>query len=501
MKRSFVPAFLNNFDKKLLLNKPNTWSTRVHFVCYFSLLFMLVVGILSFIAFSDARQNSNSFVWTSLTALLCFIGLIIWLIYLLRFNVFKRYGKQSRTAGIKTFLLFFVSISFIVLPAFVPTLVESFKANKSYSSNELARDINTMNKNIIQLKYDILPQIFSEDTVVRIEKREDARLENRAPAVDYDVTVHVVDSVVGTPKSFDAKTYLIAADFNKKLSAADSVKRLSDSVFIEYNIPVYAFVFNEDIRLHATEKILSNFELYNAYVKRKMEFNKEEVNKELNILIAKYDIYKNRNDYYMDENRNNYYENIISNQYHLSYVSNGLYNISEKKYRWDLSNFGIYFRVFFYCVFVLTLLLFIFRHSTIRTFFLTLLTGVVVFILSAIVVAFGRWEEYMIFGLILLYYSVFAILTFQIFTAKKRRLNQGIGLNMVTAFTAFLPLIILAMLDRYDSFQQRYELISVYKDFSGYYKYAEIGGILLFMLLLQPVIKKAYRKWYALPEN
>ena len=501
MKRSFVPAFLNNFDRKLLLNKPNTWSTRVHFVLYFSLLFILLVAGLSFFAFFDTKQYSDSAVWTSLTALLCFIGLIIWLIYLLRFNVFKRYGKQSSTAGIKTFSLFFVGMSFIVLPAFVPTLVESFRANQSYNSNEMVKDMNTMNKSIIQLNHGILPKSFIADTVVRIQKREDAIMEKGALAFDADVTTVYADTVASPQSYIDRKTYLDPVDFNKKLSAADSLKKLSDSVFIEYNTPVYTFIFNEDIRLHSTEKMPTSFALYNTYVKQIPAFNKVDVSKELRILIAKYGVYNDHYDYYVDANNDSYYETKIRNLYDLQNVSNGLYNISEKKYRWDIVNFGIYFRVFFYCAFVLTLLLFIFRHSTIRTFFLTLLTSVVIFILSAIVVAFGRWEEYQMLGLILLYYVIFGVLTFLIFQAKKRQANQGIGLNIVTMFTAFLPLIVLAMMDSYNSYQERYELISNYKDYSEYYKYAEVGGVLLFLILLQPVIKKAYRKWYALPEN
>lgn len=502
MKRPFVPAFLNSFDRKLLLNKPSTWSARIHFVIYFSLLFILLVAALSFMAFTDARIYSDAAVWTSLTALLCFIGLIIWLVYLLRFNVFKRFGKQSTTAGLKTFLLFFLGMSFIVLPAFVPTLVESFRANRSFGSTEIVKDINTINKNILQLNYSILPKNFKADTVVQVANLDDVRYKNNAPAVDKGMTMAIEEiTVVEAVKPMDYKIYLTPDDYAIKLKLADSSKIITDSMFVLYSSPVFAFIYNEDINRHASEKILSNIELYRNYVKNAPVIDINKINNELGVLLSKYKTAYNYSDYYVEENNNNYYETKIRDKYKLGNVNSSLYNISEKKYRWEMENFGTYFRVFFYCTFILSLLLFVFRHSTTRTFFLTLLTGVVLFILSAIIIAFGNWREHHVFTLMLIYFSIFAVLSFFIFSSKKRQIKQGIGLNMITVFMAFIPLMILALIDTQNSYYQRFEAMVNYKDYSAYYKYAEIGGVVLFLILLQPIIKKAYRKWYALPEN
>ena len=253
MKRSFIPDFLNNFDRKLLLNKPNTWSARIHFVLYFSLLFMLIVAALSYFAFSNVNEYSDSAVWTSLTALLCFIGLIIWLIYLLRFNVFKRFGKQSSTAGIKTFLLFFIGMSFIVVPAFVPTLVESFRANRTYSSNELVKDINSINKNILLLNYEIISKDFNVDTVVKISRQENVKHYNEAPVVQTEMDANN-PAVVTAVKNYDRKIYLTAKDYEQKFKSADSSIIVSDSMFVQFTAPVYAFVYNENIKKVSTPK-------------------------------------------------------------------------------------------------------------------------------------------------------------------------------------------------------------------------------------------------------
>lgn len=498
MNRPLIPKFLNKLDRKLLLNKPDTWSTRVHFVVYYSILFILLVAALSFLNFNDARAYSAPETWTSLTALLCFIGLIIWLIYLLRFNVFKRFGKPGTLAGLKTFLLFFVGMFFIVLPSYIPTLVESFMANRQYSSPELVQDINTINKNILQLNQSVIPKKFRVDTVVMVADNDPLlRYNGDAPVVQ--TLPDVVDSAVAEPTYNDRKNYVNKKEFENRKLQADSLQLLSNTMFLQFTCPVYSFLNVYQLPAHSTEKVLKNMELYHLYVKQKPTEDAKFLQRQLNNLLNKYRVVHSY-DYYQSANDDNI-ELKLKAKYQLYSIENGLNNIVDKKYRWDAENFPVYFRVIFYVSFILTLLLFIFRHSTTKTFFLTILTGVVLFILSAIIIAFGNWEGREVLLLMLIYYAAFLVLCLLIKSAIKRLTSHGIALNMITAFTAFVPLLVLAFLDNWQTYDYTLRDRETYFDYDPYYKYAEIAGILIFVILIQPVFKKAYRKWYALPEH
>src|ERR1700712_252087 len=144
-KRPLAPGFINRLDEYLLKNKPDTWSARTHLVVYYGLLFIVVLTILCFIVPDDPRKSSNVYVWGFLTGVLSFIGFIVWLIYLLRFNVFKRFGIVSAGDKLKTFILYFVSVGIMVGAVYVPTFVEKVRATAAYPDKEIVQDINNMN--------------------------------------------------------------------------------------------------------------------------------------------------------------------------------------------------------------------------------------------------------------------------------------------------------------------------------------------------------------------
>ncbi|MBK8087281.1 MAG: hypothetical protein IPK31_04630 [Chitinophagaceae bacterium] len=121
-KRPLAPTFLNKLDDYLLLNKPVTWTARTHLAAYYSLLFVLVLTLLCFIVPDDVRSDSSVFIWTTLTGILSVLGFIVWCIYLLRFNVFKRFGAAHPFDGLKPFLLYFIAIGLMVLPGYIPLL-------------------------------------------------------------------------------------------------------------------------------------------------------------------------------------------------------------------------------------------------------------------------------------------------------------------------------------------------------------------------------------------
>ena len=55
----FIPGFIKNADKKLLLTNPHSWSYRTHMVVWFSVLFMVVLALLGAGMFYDARISTR----------------------------------------------------------------------------------------------------------------------------------------------------------------------------------------------------------------------------------------------------------------------------------------------------------------------------------------------------------------------------------------------------------------------------------------------------------
>ncbi|MEJ7627507.1 MAG: hypothetical protein WKF35_11630 [Ferruginibacter sp.] len=488
--RPLVPGFIQKLDEKLLRNKPVTWSARTHLVIYFASIFIFLLALLCFFSFTEAKSFSNIETWAGFTALISFIGFIIWLIFLLRFNVFKRFGRWFEWDGLKTFGLYFINISLMVGATFVPAAIESFNANKQFSNEEIVKDINELNVNAVKLEYNQLPLEWKADTFL---------LRDKMPS--YEVPVDNPESVTIARSGNSRYYYMDTVIMRDKLAGADSVIRLSDSLYVFYKCPEYTFTTSYNADAYTPLKQLTSKDIYYREIRNFKPVDRQPLIDRMNQLKEKYAVKR----YYESESytdmQDKTYDFKIRSKYSLISINNGIENIVRKKYRWKEST-GWQFRFFFYTTLFFTLLVFIFRHTTARTFFLSLLSVVILMILTALFGVIFNYRETGLFSLMLFYYIVLAIITLTIKWAKKRNVIQGIALNIVLFFTPFLPLFLTAM---YFEFRRVNSYAdpdySTYQDTYPWYLGAEIGGFILFLILLQPVFRRLYRKWYALPED
>lgn len=198
------------------------------------------------------------------------------------------------------------------------------------------------------------------------------------------------------------------------------------------------------------------------------------------------------------------YYNVIKKRYNLYAANYGIGNLIDKKYRWYTDN-SSRFRIWFYISFALTLLIFIFRHSTVKAFFLSILTCIVLTVLSALLLAFIRGSEgQTVLSLCIGYYILFFTATLIGASGKTRSTITGIVLNISTFFTFIIPFMGMALY--YEGQDKLYRHLPDYPP--GYHEtketallIAEIGGVLLFLVLLQPLFKKFYRNWFSKPEE
>ncbi len=514
-KRPLVPAFLNKFDRYLLLHQPETWSARTHLVVYYGLLFLAVLTGLCFIVPNDARSDTPVAYWIGFLVIVDIIAIVGWLIFLFRFNVFKRYGNITPIGRLRTFILYFISIGTIVLFAYLPPAVESIRANIAYGNDEIVNDINSINTRICQIEYDSLQHKWSEDTVLVVDKKSNA-------TIAYE---KVQEAGINNPDTLMAEVHppyhvIDTAELAQRLTSVDSVVKVNDTMYVLNECPDYNFlkVYRSDFTYiltannHPKQGILTSQELFNNVIRNYKRPDFIKLKQEMAILIKKYDYRFSYNNSYRYEEGSDMDPEIsfsgrLERRYHLSQTRHSLENIIERKYRWNARNFGWQFRLFLYISFILTLLIFIFRHSTVKTFFLSLLTAVILTILSSITLVFSNGHENSGgFAWIIFYSVLFAALSFTVFGSTKRNLLSGISINLFVLMVTFIPLTTvcyyysLIRREYYDDIVGRLNPIDQEVMYRNIF-YAEIAGFTLLLILLPTLIHKLYRRWYSLPQE
>ena len=497
-KRPFAPRFIASLDEQLLKKSPVTWSSRIHLVLYYGVAVILILFILCFIVPDDPRSDFTIHHWVILTSIVSLLAFICWMIYLLRFNVFKRFGRWNNMDTIKSFLLYFFNILIIISWPYIPTIVQSIRANAAYTSEELANDINAMNIRLCQLEQDSISTRFSRDTF---------ELKNSVKGTELQYRERTREDENYLP---DPYFYIDSATLHSKLQIADSINKINDSLYVIYSCPNYNFIYESYVEDHSEVGILKSIDLYKLILQNKQIHNTDTIKKDLADLFIKYSpghsprsLSRNiMRPFY--SNNDSHFER-ISAKYDLYFINSSISNIADKKYRWDIYAIKNAFRIAYYIAFCLALVILIYRHTTRKTFFLSLLTAVILSILTGIFIAmshsgsdFPTW--------VILYFVIFCTLTFIITGAKNRNAITGIGLNLMVFLTPFMPLVITSMYysilrRKYDYYADWEKHLHLFKNESFHYFLSEIAGFIIVVLLLSTFYRKIYKKWFALPEQ
>jgi hypothetical protein len=454
---------------------------------------MFVLAGICFIVPDDPRSRSEEALWITLVSLLSFIGFIAWMIYLLRFNVFKRFGNLDPFNGLKTFLLYFVSIALMIVCTLVQPAVQSIRANMAYTGEELVKDINSINSKVLLLEHDSIPLKWQADTflVVNTLKGLDITIED-----EYYVT-----SISAGNKIY--RKVMDTAEFNRRAPEQDSVHQINDSIYIFLECPEYMFVSDYHLPGYYPNLYLDSRKLYYQYVLNYQMPDKRKTIEELRAVLKKYnprlpDRFERDEDDEVWE-----YSNKIRSKYDLYVVDSSIGNITSRKYWWDGYTVPVVSRVIYYITLGLTLLVIIFRRTTVRTFFLTLLAAILITIITSLILAFSGADGISVLVLLLMYYIAFCLLSFIMLGSRVRNVFNGIAMNLFVYTTPMVPLMIVALYYEILRYQYRNkpEPPHLFSQETTHLFYAEIGGLVLVLLLMTFVFKRLYRAWYALPEQ
>jgi hypothetical protein len=497
IKRPLMPGFLKRAEQKLLQNKPGIWSTRAHLVVYYGVLFLFALTVLCFIEPNDPRSYSSTGPWIGFVSLIGGIGIIVWMIYLLRFNVFKKYGILHPLHGLVTFLLYFISTGIIISFSYVHPIVETVRANMAYSTKEVVDDINDINTKIYQLEYNQLQDKWDYDTIELVKK------DTAVPVRDYDTNETQVDTVAAATVNLYNHYRYDSTEFYDKINAADSLIKLKDSLYLVYETPQFAFLnpyfYNDEVKA----QMLSDFELFRkVYGHQPAPVQRNIIKQELSVLLQKYE-YPKYASYPAVEIEAETPREIIHKVYRIGHVDSSISYIFKRKYRWSDRDLQVYIRIFYYLALGISLLIFIFRHTTIRTFFLSILAGVLITIFTALIASLTRPGGVYILGWLIAYAFLFFFLSLTVWRAKKRSAITGIAINLFVFVVVALPLAMMGWYYEYLESQFYFETQRYIEpfDMAKYAVYAEVGGSVLLLVLLSTYISKVYRQWYSLPEN
>jgi hypothetical protein len=500
MKRPLMPGFLKKAEQKLLLNRPGIWSARTHLVLYYGVLFMLVLAGICFLDPLDVREQSQTPYWIGYVTIISVIALTVWLIYLLRFNVFKKYGIIHPLHMLVSFILYFIAAAVLVLFTYVQPAVESFKANRAIGDEEIVKDVNNMNLKLCQFEYNMLQLKWEYDTVVLV--KDSASIDRPMTYEEYEVAT---DSVALRTVSRYRYQKMHISDFQDKRSGNDSLIKLNDTMYVMYSTPTFKVFDAYRADEFSEEKMLTSFQIYDRVLRRPdPSVDKSALVKELTALLRKYDNPEFTDPYGHDlviEKEDTWFE-IIRKKYRTYTINQNISNITEKKFRWRERHLPPFIRALYYFAIGITLLVFIFRHSTTRTFFLSLLSGILLTIFTALFLSFSSHNESGYFMVMIVYTILFLIGALTVWLNKKRNVVTGIFMNLFVSLIPFFPLICIAWYYRWK--QEQYYAKEEYYFWENeglYFLYAEIAGPVLFVILLTTLINKLYRRWYSLPQE
>lgn len=503
-KRPFAPTILQKLDNYLLQNKPEIWSARTHLVMYYGFLLMALLTGICFIIPDDARSRSNIGCWAIFIVVICIIALIGWLIFLLRFNVFKRFGNITAIGRLTTFLLYFIAIGTIVALAFVQPTVECIRANKAYSDQEIITDVNTINLNIAKIEFDSIHKNWRFDTVTIVAQKNYQSYTNKHDNVEVDDATAATDtSIIHTPITHQPFEELTAEEFKTKEERGDSIIKINDSMYQAFKTPDLQVFKVYQAGKKVQNKFLNSLTIFNIATKEHAVANKKLLKQQIVTLTKKYN-YGDRTVTYSDNYNSNYlsFADRYYRAYELERANNSINNIADRKAIWDKENIPLLFRLFFYFTFTITLLVFLFRHTTTKVFFLSLLTGFVILVFNSLLSAFIRYKEASSLLWLLIFFFVFATIASFVVKNKKRNVITGISINLFVLMVAYIPTLALtyyqSILFSGNYYNNNNEL---YMQIRSYYVYAEVLGVVMLLILMPTYIHFLYRKWYALPQE
>lgn len=497
MNRPLVPGWLKKIDRKLMSDYPLLWTLRVHFVIWYVILAGLISAIYFCIKPDDPRQDSTLYFPVAVMVIIALISTVIWLIFLLRFNVFKRFGHYRAKHGVISLFAYFISgLSIFSLP-FLPALVEDVRSTIEFNPRRTVDEVNLMNNQLAHMTYDSLQRDWFRDTVFV----NDALAERGRNFGDgkFEEFEYYLDSS-------DVKKVVNRVYCGKRILRGDSFLLLDSNRFVFLEVPDYNFIeINYRLIQSANIQASDPRNLYFQVHREHRDVNLKEASDNYFRLLDKYRDIGYGDDLIMADSFDEYsghygsYENqYYMAKYRVNAIESGLNNIAERQGLFSTNNIPFILRLWLYPSLFFALLVWIFRHSTTRTFFLSLLVGFILSILLGIFSALLNLSLTEILFFQLMLWGGFLSIAF-LSVNGIRNIIRGIALNLSLLTVFFIPIVINSIYwESRPDWPYEYEIYS--QAFQDSVNRSEWFGALLLAGFLYFIAFPLYRSWFADPE-
>jgi ABC-type glycerol-3-phosphate transport system permease component len=571
-------------------NKPDVWTTRLHLVIFYSIIATATVTGL-YAAFKRSYlQETFADSWLPYILLLCSLGVVLYLIYLLRFNVFKRFGNLNMPAhAARQFVYLALAGIFLLLPTLAPNFVDSIVAHRQVNKTQLVADVNKLNL-YYQMADDGLAQTWRTTYVQVIEDSNDERLriyidtaayqaylksenvQGEAP-VDFDRTplekhayaestsYYVVDKAErdtplskyvvswrpvasrsgvsasdvadGTKTSGDyIDMYVHRSLIDSMMQEQDSVAKISPTKYVFCTAPdlrkMHSVGYHDDEQFFKalpgspTDTVHNDLTLWHTMLVQDSNVTEIQYRQKFTQLASKYmlqDDFADTLDYQSANSPGQSATQSAIEPFARSAdqrMGNILDNLGATKWH-NLQPFVLGILVFST---LFSVLLIVFRHSTIKVFWLSVLVAVLLTILTVLISTAGgyRSSEDRMSAFYIFYLLVSLAMCFGISVAKVRSTVLGIGLNLCVILFTALPLFVLYRVAEYvkdhcnmatsPSYSQQAPNIIAISDCERKQMIVDVCFqcspyfTFLFMLIMMVLVFiPTFKKWYSQPEN
>ncbi|MCU0434937.1 MAG: hypothetical protein MUC87_15885 [Bacteroidia bacterium] len=527
-RRPLAPAFISRIDKWLLLNYPTLWATRIHLFLWYAIIGYAVIYATLLILPDDPHKRSNVVMRQAIVTLLATLGLILWTIYLLRFNTFKRFGQPHALVPGLQLLLFWCMLFIAGFTFVIPPFVEKQKTDAKYTDNDITYAVNQINYCINVLEHEYNPVELSGDTILFTATYEEANSLNRqndnyrlAPDIDADSISDSTGSISLSARYRPDVRWEPADMKDEWLNSGDTILLLGDSGLVHYIWKNIIYINVKSSGDYSSVRPLTAYQLYHLIYRQKTVSNAEAL-KTLDSLILKFTGHSltmeyelklkqreqsNRGwDYDVNEASNfitNY--NVFDFTYHLNEIENAIRYIEMRKYRFERNDYLMWIAVATgYITLALSLLLVAFRHSTLKTFAAALLSGVVISVVTGVALAIVNARPPAIMLTIVIWVMFFHAASLFLYRMRKRSLWTGIALQLAVYSVFCIPICLVtyyyeSLHQIYNRYDERYSELYVNEDFQRFL--AQWAGLGLLLVMMFLVYGRMFRKWYSQPEE
>lgn len=505
--RPFVPGFLKKLDRKLLMRYPETWSSRFHLVWWYAGLTNLVIASFYLLTNWDLLSQPNQAVWAFILSIFSLIGIVMWLRYLLRFNVFKRFGIISPGQTLLTFLLYLSNCSVIVSFPFIPKLVDTIHSEIVFPKKQLIEDVNNINTCLTALEMDRFPTYWERDTVISFF---DENYEENKPADEFsnynqsEISHNEKDSIYDETQDRKIEYYKLSIqEIESRIKNSDSVIKISEQLYVVFETPDAQFC---SIANGYQKDVWKSGKIYREAQKLQGK-SKIKIKWKLNTLLNKYRT-ENTN-FFAGLDDSEFYLEDIGSKYDFKKVQNGLQNLAMRKGLTIYTASISFVSIFYYLSVVLAISIFVFRHSTTKAFFLSFLYGFIVFVFIGFTMSFilrGNYLENSAYYV--LYFMILCFILLMNRGSITRSTNNGVVLNLFTMHLSFYPLILFQFLTELNEWMVEENGVSTMVQFiplsielkTSIFTIIQYAQLPFFLLCIYFFLHDLYKRWYALPE-